>query len=184
VRGGVAGARSPHPIGVTLPALYADDAFAQRWCAALDEVLAPVIGVLDSFPAYLDPWTAPPDVLDWLASWVGLDAAAALPAERRRALVAQAADLHAWRGTPAAVRGLVQLATGREADLEESGGTMWSDTPDTDLPGGARPGLVVRVRRGDPAGADGADEVDPALLTVLLALVAPAHVPWSVEVLA
>jgi phage tail-like protein len=177
VRAGLEGAVSPHPIGTTLPALYADDGFAQRWCAGLDEVLAPVIGVLDSFPAYLDPATTPPDVLDWLAGWVGLDAAAALPEGRRRALVAQAADLHAWRGTPAAVRGLVWLATGRDADIEESGATMWSDTPGTDLPGGTRPGLVVRVRRAEA----GEDDVDPELLTVLLALVAPAHVPWSVE---
>jgi phage tail-like protein len=180
VRAGVEHAVSPHPLGATLPALYADDSFAQRWCAALDEVVAPVIGVLDAFGAYLDPWTTPADVLDWLASWVGLDAAAALPEERRRALVAQAADLHAWRGTPAAVRGLVQLATGRDADLEESGGTMWSADPGTALPGSGRPGLVVRVRRADPG--SGADDVDPGLLRTLLTLVAPAHVPWSVEV--
>jgi phage tail-like protein len=179
MRAGVEGGVSPHPLAATLPALYADDSFAQRWCAGLDEVLAPVIGVLDSFPAYLDPWTTPPDVLDWLASWVGLDAVAALPVERRRALVYQAADLHAWRGTPAAVRGLVQLATGRDVDLEESGGTMWSGEPETALPGSGVPGLVVRVRRADEDG----DEVDPALLTVLLGLVAPAHVPWRVEVL-
>jgi len=177
MRAGLEGLRSPHPLGTTLPGLYQDDSFAQRWCDGLDGVLAPVIGVLDSFPAYLDPWTTPPDVLDWLASWVGLDAAATLPEDRRRALVAQAADLHAWRGTPAAVRGLVQLATGRDADLEESGGTMWSAESGTALPGSGRPGLVVRVHRAQ----EGEDEVDPALLMVLLALVAPAHVPWSVE---
>ena len=179
MRGALERQVSPHPLGATLPGLYVDDSFAQRWCAALDEVLAPVIGVLDGFGAYLDPWTTPPDVLDWLAGWVGLDAAAALPEERRRALVAQAADLHAWRGTPAAVRGLVQLATGRDADLEESGGTMWSADPGTALPGSGRPGLVVRIRRDD---GDGGDDVDPALLRTLLTLVAPAHIPWSVEV--
>jgi phage tail-like protein len=97
-------------------------------------------GVLDSFAAYLDPWTTPPDVLDWLASWVGLDAAAALPLERRRELVAEAGELHAWRGTPAAVRELVRVATGRDADLEESGGTMWSQSPGTALPGSSVPG--------------------------------------------
>ena len=58
-------------------------------------------------------------------------------------------------GTPAAVRELVRVATGREADLEESGGTMWSEAPETSLPGSAVPGLVVRVHRaatdGEPA---------------------------------
>jgi phage tail-like protein len=179
VRLGLPGVVSPHPLGASLPALYADDSFAQRWCAALDEVLAPAVGVLDSFAAYLDPWTTPPDVLDWLASWVGLDAAAALPLERRRELVAEAGELHAWRGTPAAVRELVRVATGRDADLEESGGTMWSQSPGTALPGSSVPGLVVRVHR---ATSDGEPTVDPALLTVLLTLVAPAHLPWRVEV--
>jgi phage tail-like protein len=179
MRAGIENARSPHPIGATLPALYADDGFAQRWCSAHDEVLAPVVGVLDCFPAYLDAETAPPDVLDWLASWVGLDAAAALPVERRRALLTYAAELHRWRGTPIAVRELVRLATGRESDLEESGGTMWSAESGTALPGSARPGLVVVVQSVDESGGD---EVDPALLTVLLSLVAPAHLPWRVEV--
>ena len=91
---------SPHPLGATLPALYLDDVFAQNLCASLDEVLAPVISVLDCFPAYLDPRTAPPDMLDWLASWTGLLAARKLPVARRRRLVARAAALHAWRGTP------------------------------------------------------------------------------------
>ena len=180
MRHALEGQVSPHPLGATLPGLYLDDSFAQRWCAALDEVLAPVIGVLDAFGAYLDPWTTPPDVLDWLASWVGLDAAAALPVERRRALLTYAAELHRWRGTPIAVQELVRLATGREAELEESGGTMWSDRSDTELPGSARPGLVVVVR---PVDENGGDEVDPALLTVLLTLVAPAHLPWRVDVL-
>ena len=70
---------SPHPLGATLPALYLDDVFAQNLCASLDEVLAPAISVLDCFPAYLDPRTAPPDMVDWLASWTGLLAARKLP---------------------------------------------------------------------------------------------------------
>ena len=112
---------SPHPLGATLPALYLDDVFAQNLCASLDEVLAPAISVLDCFPAYLDPWTAPPDMVDWLASWTGLLAARKLPVARRRRLVARAAALHAWRGTPDAVRELVELACNRPVELEESG---------------------------------------------------------------
>ena len=120
--------------------------FAQNLCASLDEVLAPVISVLDCFPAYLDPRTAPPDMVDWLASWTGLLAARKLPVARRRRLVARAAALHAWRGTPDAVRELVELACNRPVELEESGGSGWSPNPGTPLPGSDRPGLVVRVR--------------------------------------
>lgn len=167
---------SPHPLGATLPALYLDDSFTQRFCAALDEILAPDIAVLDCFPAYLDPGTAPPDLLDWLASWLGLVGARSLPVERRRRLVARAAELHAWRGTPRAVRELVELASGLEVEVEESGGASWSREAGGALPGRARPWLLVRVRTGE----EGAD-VDEDLLTRLLELVVPAHVPWRVE---
>jgi len=189
-------ALSPHPLGATLPGLYADDSFAQRLCGGLDEVLAPAIAVLDCFPAYLDPRTAPPDLLDWLASWMGLVGAGKLPLRRRRALVARAAELHAWRGTVHAVRELVQLATGHPAELEESGGTGWSRDAGTPLPGRAHPELVVRVRLGGTIGEDGAAEdgaaedgetedgsaPDEELVTRLLELVVPAHVPWRLEI--
>jgi phage tail-like protein len=166
---------TPHPLGATLPGLYLDDSFTQRFCAALDEILAPDIAVLDCFAAYLDPATAPPDMLDWLASWMGLVSARNLPVERRRALVAGAAALHAWRGTAHAVRELIELCTGLPAELEESGSTGWSQDAATPLPGRARPGLIVRVRRGDQA------DVDEDLLTQLLELVVPAHVPWRLD---
>jgi len=188
---------SPHPLGATLPGLYADDSFAQRLCAGLDEVLAPAIAVLDCFPAYLDPRTAPPDLLDWLASWMGLVGAGRLPLRRRRALVTRAAELHAWRGTAHAVRELVQLATGHPAELEESGGTGWSRDAGTPLPGRAGSQLVVRVRvdLADPGQLEEMEDGEPEdeqpeqagagpdeeLLTRLLDLVVPAHVPWRLE---
>jgi phage tail-like protein len=173
---------SPHPLGATLPALFADDSFAQRLCSALDEVLAPDIAVLDCFPAYLDPGTAPPDLLDWLVSWMGLMEARKLPLEQRRTLLSRAAQLHAWRGTPQAVRELVELAGGRPIELEESGGTGWSRDSGAALPGRSRAELVVRVRvRSD--GIDGVDNVDEGLLTRLLELVVPAHLPWRLELI-
>lgn len=176
---------TPHPLGATLPAIYLDDPFAQRLCASLDDVLAPVIGILDCFPAYLDPATAPPGMVDWLAAWTGLAAARGLPLERRRRLVTRAAALHAWRGTPRAVRELVELAAGRPVEIEESGGAGWSREPGSPLPGTDEPGLVVRVRTGAaaPAGGDPDEPVDADLLAQLLELVVPVHLPWRLELL-
>ena len=169
--------------------------FAQNLCASLDEVLAPAISVLDCFPAYLDPRTAPPDMVDWLASWTGLLAARKLPVARRRRLVARAAALHAWRGTPDAVRELVELACNRPVELEESGGSGWSPNPGTPLPGLGPPrvgGAGADDRRARPARRGGRptgpDEAEPAdapvdadLLARLLDLVVPAHLPVRVE---
>jgi phage tail-like protein len=175
-RGTLPGLASPHPLAATLPSLFQEDFLAQRFCAALDDVLAPVTATLDCLPAYLDPALTPPDVLDWLAGWVGLDLAVQWPVERRRLLVARAAELHAWRGTAYAVRELVELATGIVPELEDSGGATWSREPQGRLPGRRTPELVVRLY----APADGAP--DPAVLTRIVALVAPAHLSWRVEV--
>jgi phage tail-like protein len=168
---------SPHPLGRTLPALYQEDSLVQRLCAALDAVLAPDITLLDCFPAYLDPGTAPPDLLDWLAGWVGLSAIRDLPTPRRRDLVRRAARLHAWRGTPAAVKELVEAATGLPVQLEESGGTGWSVQAGAPLPGRDEPGLVVRIS----IGAARPDEAAVQQLIQLLTLVVPAHLPWRLD---
>jgi len=177
MRGGVPGLVAPHPLGDTLPALYLEDTFAQRLCAGLDEVLAPVFATLDCLAAYFDPGTAPPDVLDWLAGWVGFHVDGEWSEERRRQLVRAAADLHAWRGTPRAVRDIVQMTTGEVPEIDEPGGTTWSQDPDTPLPGRRQPELVVRLRVADPAA------VDQPRLSAAVAIVAPAHIPWRIEVL-
>ena len=169
--------QTPHPLGATLPGLYQEDSLVQRLCAALDAVLAPDITLLDCFPAYLDPGTAPPDLLDWLAGWVGLSAIRDLPTPRRRDLVRRAARLHAWRGTPAAVKELVEAATGLPVELEESGGSGWSARAGAPLPGRDEPGLIVRIS----IGAARPDEAAVQQLIQLLTLVVPAHLPWRLD---
>src|SRR5690242_8134058 len=98
-RAAVPGLPSRHPIGEQLPALYADDDFAQRFTAGLDTVLAPVFATLDNLSAYFDPRLAPADFLTWLASWVGADDDSRVPLELRREVVGRALELHRLRGT-------------------------------------------------------------------------------------
>ena len=168
---------TPHPLGATLPGLYQEDSLVQRLCAALDAVLAPDITLLDCFGAYLDPGTAPPDFLEWLAGWVGLSALRDLPTPRRRELVRRATRLHSMRGTPSAVKELVEAAVGLPVEIEESGGAGWSVEAGAPLPGWQRPGLVVRVRTGSAR----PDHAAVEQLIQLLALVVPAHLPWRLE---
>lgn len=168
---------SPHPLGATLPMVYADDEMMQRLCAALDAVIAPDITLLDCFPAYLDPATAPPDLLDQLASWVGLAAARDLPLDRRRAVVARAAQLHASRGTATAIRELLQAATGFPVELDESGGSYWSRQTGAVLPGRDTPGLVIRIHTQGGRLAPRALQ----LLGRLIEQSVPAHLPWVLE---
>lgn len=174
MRGTVPGIASPHPLGETLPALYADDSFTQRLCQGLDEVLAPSLATLDCFPAYLDPAIAPTDLVEWLASWVGVTEAAEMPITQRRELVAAAARLYVSRGTLSAIRTVIELSTGQLPEILESGGTAWSPDPDAPLPGRPDPGLTVRLQPTDRP-------IDEPRLTSLIAAFIPAHVPWRLE---
>jgi phage tail-like protein len=165
---------SPFPLGAMLPGVFQADPFTQMFCSALDRVVAPVVATLDSMPAYLDPATAPPDMLAWLGSWVGLALEGDWPDDRRRVLVAAAAGLHARRGTRAAIEDAVRLATGLPPRLEESGGTSVALDPRARVPGEDEPFLVVVV----PEAAGGIDET---ALRGLVALLVPAHVPWELR---
>src|SRR4051794_35664644 len=112
MRNGVSSLPTPHPIGDRLPAIYLQDDFTQRFTEALDAVLAPVFATLDSFSGYLDPRLAPDDFLDWLAGWVALDLDERWTPLQRRALVANAVELHRRRGTRRGLAAHVRMITG------------------------------------------------------------------------
>jgi phage tail-like protein len=176
VRGTVEGIASPHPIGSLLPPIYQDDPMAQRFTAGLDDVLAPVVSVLDNLDAYLDPGVAPEDFLHWLAGWVGVVLDETWTLDRQRELVQRSAALYGARGTVRGLRGLLELFVDGEVEVTESGGSAWSPVPGGALPGVAAPELRVRIRAGDPA------QVDARRLEAVVSSSKPAHVPHTLEV--
>ncbi|MEU3556725.1 phage tail protein [Streptomyces fragilis] len=177
-RAAVPGLPSRYPIGAQLPALYADDDFAQRFTAGLDTVLAPVFATLDNLAAYLDPQVAPDDFLAWLASWVGVVDDPRRPLQLRREAVSRAVELHRWRGT---ARGLVEglrLALGVDAEVTGGGGAAWSATPGAALPAHEPAGPLVRVRPGrDEA------RIDPDRVHRIVRAMCPVHTVCRVEIL-
>ncbi|MFD0020596.1 phage tail protein [Streptomyces sp. NPDC058382] len=176
-RAAVPGLPSRHPIGGQLPALYADDDFAQRFTAGLDTVLAPVFATLDNLPSYFEPRVAPADFVDWLATWVGAFDDPRWPVERRREAVVHAVELHRWRGTR---RGLVEglrLALGVRAEVAGDGGAVWSGTAGADLPPEPSAEVLVRVWPGREA------TVDVDRVNEIVRAMCPVHTACRVEVL-
>lgn len=191
-RGGIAGLPTPHPLGRTLPGLYLADPVTQQLCAALDEVLAPVVSTLDCYPAHLDPATAPDDAVDWLAGWLGLVPDAHLDPARRRELVRIGSDLLSRRGTVRGLRDAVTALFPGTVEIVDPGGTLVLRGPDAE-PGGAggapsapgngavparAPYVLVRLVVDDPA------TVDRRRLAATVGLLVPAHVPHRTEVVA
>lgn len=173
MRGTVEGLESAHPVGLTLPALYQEDEFVQRFVGGFDGVLAPLFTTLDCLDAYFDAQEAPADFLVWLAQWVGVVLDENWPLERQRDLVGRMVELYGSRGTVSGLRELVRITTGVEPDIIDSGGVAWSPVPGGEAPGAAEPRLKVRVP---------ADRVSTKRLEALVAGAVPAHVVVDVEV--
>lgn len=179
MRGLVPELLNPHPLGLSLPALYQDDEFTQRFMSAFDDVVAPLPMTLDNFAAYLDPMLAPIDFVGWLAGWVGLELDENWSEEEQRRLVARSVGLYQWRGTRRGISELIHHYLDIDEDaieVTDSGDVAWSVTPGSDPPGSARPSMKVQVRVDHP------DRVDRGRLERLVAAAKPAHVDHEVEV--
>ncbi len=178
MRAVIADLPTPHPLGRHLPAVYqSGDPFALGLAAACDQVLAPVFASLDNFDAYLDPALAPADFVDWLSTWVGVAPDEWWPPERLRALVAGAVALYRVRGTGHGLKAYLELLTGGEVEVEESGGTASATQSGAPFPGRPDFEAVVTVR-----GLAGAGEPDADRLDALVAACKPAHVRHRVAI--
>jgi len=177
-RGLMPGVAVPQSIGEMLPGVYQEDLFTMEWCAGLDEVIAPVGATLDCLAAYIDPELAPTDFLDWLGSWVGMVLDENWPVERRRSAIANAMELFQLRGTLTGLARHVEIFTGGEVSIADSGGVATSGVPGGTLPGESVPRLAVRVVVDDP------QAVNEATLDRIVASAKPAHVVHRVEVVA
>ncbi|SDH80655.1 phage tail protein, P2 protein I family [Actinokineospora alba] len=176
MRGLVPGLVTAAPMLEMLPAVYQEDPFTERFMAGFDDVVAPVLATLDCLVEYFDPLLAPEDFLEWLSGWVGIELDEGWPIERRRAVVGTAVEMYRMRGTVAGLRANLEVLTGGNVEIADSGGVAWSRDPAAGLPGEASPRLAVRVRVEDPEAAP-LDLVEAAV-----AAAKPAHVVHRVEV--
>lgn len=175
MRGMVDGLASPHPLVATLPSLLREDPFAGELCASFDDLLAPVLLTLDTFPDYLDPATTPDDMIGWLAQWLGLSIDPGIEHAVQRHELAVAGSLNATRGTRRSIELALQSALGVSVEVNESGGARWTPSPGGDLPGDATPTVAVVVHAA-------AESVDTDRLDSLVRSVTPAHVARTVTI--
>ncbi len=120
-----------------LPAVYREGDFGMRFVGALEHVLDPIVALLDNLPAHFHPRHAPPDVVELLGAWLGLEHDEARRGEDRRELALGAAELMRRRGTRAGLEQALALAfPGVPLRVEDGGGVTWS-TAHEDAGGGA-----------------------------------------------
>jgi phage tail-like protein len=110
-----------------LPAVYQDGDFGMRFIGALEELLDPIVAVLDALPSHFDPDHAPRDILNLLAAWLGVDLDESQEIRHQREMVRRAADLGRKRGTVAGLELALGLAFPNvPLRIEDQGGVRWS----------------------------------------------------------
>jgi phage tail-like protein len=177
MRGAIAGLENRYPLIEYLPSVYADDQFAVRFTAALDEVLAPVVNTIDSIHGYLDPLLAPEDFVRWLAGWFGVVLDESWPMEAQRAVVAESMELFRMRGTMKGLRRHLELVIDGDVEITESGGVSCSVRPRPEPPTGLTHWVTVRVR------PSGRVPVSPEAVEAVIRAAKPVHVLHNLEVL-
>lgn len=177
-RGTATGLPVTRPIVRELPSIYQDNAFLDGFTGGLDEVLAPAVSVIDCLHAYVDPTTTPADFLGWLGEWVGLRLDEDWTTDRRRRLVAGAAEMFAVRGTVAALRREIELYTDGHVEIHDPGSTVTSPIPGASYATVEHePDRTVRVVVDV---ADG-NAVNWNGLQALIRNAIPAHLPVDIE---
>src|SRR5262249_3821384 len=103
-----------------LPAPLQADEFLGQFLRIFESILAPIERTIDNIAYTFDPRVTAPQVLPWLASWVGLELEETWPEERQRQLVLWMATLYRWRGTRRGMRQHLRLYTGHAPLIVEN----------------------------------------------------------------
>ncbi|MDA0185598.1 phage tail protein [Solirubrobacter phytolaccae] len=113
-----------------LPSLYQDGDFGMRFIGSLEELLDPIVAILDALPYHFDPNFAPPDILNLLAAWLGVDLDETQDIKHQREMVRRSAELSRRRGTVKGLELALQLHfPNLPLRLEDNGGVIWHGKP-------------------------------------------------------
>lgn len=147
-----------------LPAALAAEDFFARFVRIFQAQGSTLLSHADNVPHLADPDVAPVELVRWMTQWLGspgLDPS--YPEEMHRAMLRTSAATLQWRGTRRGLVSLLELITGGQVRLTESGG-VW---PQDEAPGGA-PWVRIEI---DDVGLIGEDDLVEMVLDEV-----PAHV--------
>ena len=172
----VAGLQSPFPMRTQVPAMLQGDPFVCGFLDGLDEVIAPVISVLDCFDAYLDAKMAPLDMVRYMGDWVLASMDDLWTEEKVRRDVTTAAQRARWAGTAKALHDRLVPHEVLGLTITDFGGVEASDRP-SDPASWKEPAtqtVVLKIKTTDRS------QSELERITRIARDVVPAHVVISV----
>jgi phage tail-like protein len=107
-----------------LPTVMAEDPFTSRFVQVFEDVATTMRERSDAIDDLFDVTVAPPGIVRFVGSWVGIEVPSSLPVESQRDLVRAAGPLLRWRGTARGIEKLVEAVTGADVTVEEKGGVF------------------------------------------------------------
>ena len=170
----IPGLQSPFPMINYTSSMLIEDPVAQKICASLDEVLAPIISVLDCYDSYLDAQIAPVDFVRYMCSWILVSPELGWNESVIRNALSHAITFYGRRGTAKGIEGFFAAVFQVQATVEESGSVTTSRdfTDPSTWPAAPLPSVTVTVH--DPAGRQRHPDANFARLVLDTAV--PAHV--------
>jgi phage tail-like protein len=110
-----------------LPVGMLDSDFFERFVCIFQEVGDTLLAGADNIDNVVDRTVAPPELVRWLGSWIGVDEIdPSLPEDLQRRIVASSAATMTWRGTPVGLQRFLELASEGPATVTDGGG-VWRD---------------------------------------------------------
>ena len=132
---------SPALADIGLPS---PEPFVVRWLQGLEQVLDPVVTLLDNLAWHFDPETCPDDIGRELLRWLGLEAAADLEPDARRRVLRRAMAICRKRGTLAGLGELLTLAFEDPGiEVRHTGRATWDRDPRARPPAAPEPRVSV-----------------------------------------
>lgn len=153
-----------------LPGMYDGSDFLGRFLLIFEHIFSPVQRTVANAPFYFDPAVTPPEVLEWLGSWLGLVVDERWPERTRRDLIGNAAALFAWRGTKRGLVEFLRLYTGVAPEISEPTREELAANPSRAFT------FDIGLRLQDP------DSVDEQLLREVIELEKPAWAAYTLTI--
>ncbi|MCL3861861.1 phage tail protein [Actinotalea sp. K2] len=109
------------PVGMT------SDDFFTRFVSIFQEEAGTLLAHADNLEHLVDPSLAPPQMVRWIATWIGLAGLdPGLPDDSARKLVATASSTLGWRGTKSGLTAILEAYSGGPVHVQDGGG-VWRE---------------------------------------------------------